>query len=1092
MRIPSEIIEASAGSGKTYALTNRFIKLMAFGVVPERIVALTFTRKAAGEFFDAILQKLADAAGDGGKAKSLGTEIDRPEFTRQDFLRLLKQLVRTMHQLSLGTLDSFFVRVVGAFPLEFGLGGGFSVVADESQIEQLRSRIRDQVFRQVLQTKDGLADFLEAFKQATFGQEDNRFSANLDKFIKAHQNLYLDVPDGQRWGGAAAIWPEGSFSATGAGDPAVNRAVDRLEEVVAGLQQVEKQLDRWRLFFDQARDTTAGTPLPQPVDYIMKAFLRVVDELREGHAKITVERRKVELDAAACQAALDYVEAMVAREITVKLTSTQGLWRIIDAYEQCYDRNIRRRGQLQFGDVVRVVARGGVLPGGGDGGGGMDLDLAYRLDAKFDHWLLDEFQDTSRLQWQAIAGLVDEVVQDSEGRRTYFQVGDTKQSIYGWRGGDPKLFGEILERYRQALQVRSLTVSYRSCPQVIETVNRVFGDEEALKTLLPAGAVEAFRFEEHSCSSQTSELQGYVGLWHPNVDSAKIEQVLDVVVATIREVDPLSRGLSCAVLCRGKEMVRQVMDHLRANGITEVSGGAKPCVATDNPVTLAMLSLVKLAGHPGDGFAFGHLRMTPIGEWIDNEGMTKGTLAMESLATIHSQGFEGLVELWGRRMDGLGHLRDAFAAHRWRALREMARHYDTTGDRSVDAFLLYAESYQMQEESGKNAIQVMTIHRSKGLGFDVVILPELEGGKNLTNVDGGLSKGGDGENPWVLDLPKKEYQKLDAVLAANLDEKEAESGFESLCVLYVAMTRAKRALYLLAAQRKKTSVALNFLTVLDATLGGGEGEGDELPCTVVGDGAVRIRYECGRQAWYQSVPGGGADDRGEDGGGDDGAGIELGPRQQRARHLAASDQEPRYLDARQSFSPVGSAAREYGNEMHAVFEQIEWIGEGQDLTTILEGLRAGDGVRRDVGECLQVAKIRSLFVRPGEGKGGRALTFEVWREKAFESLIDGKWVSGVFDRVVLVRDGQGGEVLRAEIIDYKTSWVEGDGEVEAEAGRYRPQMELYREALANLTGVAAEKISCCLVFTRPKVVRELAFPRGKGARRGAENRIGRE
>jgi len=107
-KISSEIIEASAGAGKTYALTNRFIKLMAFGVPAEKIAALTFTHKAAGEFFDTILQKLAKAADDQGEAESLAGEIDRPDFSQAEYLGLLKNLTRSMHLLSLGTLDSFF------------------------------------------------------------------------------------------------------------------------------------------------------------------------------------------------------------------------------------------------------------------------------------------------------------------------------------------------------------------------------------------------------------------------------------------------------------------------------------------------------------------------------------------------------------------------------------------------------------------------------------------------------------------------------------------------------------------------------------------------------------------------------------------------------------------------------------------------------------------------------------------------------------------------------------------------------------------------------------------------------------------------
>lgn len=174
--IASEIIEASAGSGKTYALTNRFIKLMAFDVPADRIVALTFTVKSAGEFFDAILEKLARAAKDESEASHLAKELDCPNFSQADFLRLLRDLTRGMHRLSLGTLDSFFVRVVGAFPLEFGLGGDFSMMVEKAKIESTRARIGERVFREVVKTKAGLDEFLIAFNQATFGVEENSFS----------------------------------------------------------------------------------------------------------------------------------------------------------------------------------------------------------------------------------------------------------------------------------------------------------------------------------------------------------------------------------------------------------------------------------------------------------------------------------------------------------------------------------------------------------------------------------------------------------------------------------------------------------------------------------------------------------------------------------------------------------------------------------------------------------------------------------------------------------------------------------------------------------------------------------------------------
>ena len=134
-RIPNTMIRASAGTGKTYQLTNRFIRLLLYGASPERIIALTFTRKAAGEFFEGILDKLAKAADDPAKAADLAGDIEHAGVGQAEFRAALRRLVDSMGCLSLGTIDSFFHRVLGLFSTEFGLGGRFEMM-DEFEKEQ--------------------------------------------------------------------------------------------------------------------------------------------------------------------------------------------------------------------------------------------------------------------------------------------------------------------------------------------------------------------------------------------------------------------------------------------------------------------------------------------------------------------------------------------------------------------------------------------------------------------------------------------------------------------------------------------------------------------------------------------------------------------------------------------------------------------------------------------------------------------------------------------------------------------------------------------------------------------------------------------
>src|SRR5262245_45631589 len=110
-----QVIRASAGSGKTHQLTNRYLRLLAAGVEPDTILATTFTRKAAAEILDRVLERLAKAAGDPESAQKLTKQIQLNPAKMPNFAALLRGMLRSLHRVRIGTLDSFYIALANSF-----------------------------------------------------------------------------------------------------------------------------------------------------------------------------------------------------------------------------------------------------------------------------------------------------------------------------------------------------------------------------------------------------------------------------------------------------------------------------------------------------------------------------------------------------------------------------------------------------------------------------------------------------------------------------------------------------------------------------------------------------------------------------------------------------------------------------------------------------------------------------------------------------------------------------------------------------------------------------------------------------------------
>ncbi|MBI3887261.1 MAG: UvrD-helicase domain-containing protein [Opitutae bacterium] len=1043
------MILASAGSGKTYALTNRFVRLLAGGARPERIVALTFTRKAAGEFFDEILHKLAEAARDPAAAARLARDTGHPRLGRADFLRMLRGLTDALHRLRLGTIDSFFARIARVFPLELGLAGDFEIL-EEHAARLERQRVLRRMFARAGELGAAQKEFVEAFKRATFGRDEKRLGAQLDAFLDAYQENFLAAPEGERWGNPQRIWPEGCAWLGGAA-PDWRAAVQAVRAWLAAADLGDKQRGRWADFLAALETWAPGVPPPRALAYVAEKILAAWPEINAGNAVLEFDRKKQELDATACAALRDIARHVVGGELARRVETTRGLHAVLRGYEEHYHDAVRRAGKLTFADVQRLLQPGGsarALSGDADDAGRLFID--YRLDGGTDHWLLDEFQDTSFGQWSVLKNLIDEAVQDEDGTRSFFCVGDVKQAIFTWREGDPRLFREIFNHYNAAapgtIAEEHLVRSWRSGPAPIEMVNAVFGDAAAMRALFPGAAAAAWEREWRAHESAVPERTGQAALLHAADEEARHALLRDL----LRETSPLAHGLSCAVLVQKNSTATELADFLRREGWPAVAE-ADLHVATDNPLGRALLALVQAAAHPGDTLAGELLRMTPLGALLAAEGLaTPEAVTEHVLAQIHAGGFERMADFWGRKLEPHLAVGDAFSRERARQFAAAASRFDATGSRDAAEFAQFMARHTGRDTESAGVIRVMTIHKAKGLGFDVVLLPDLQGDKLDSRRDGlAVCRNSDRSVEWVLDLPPKMFWQQDAVLAAQVAAEEAEAGYEAFSLLYVAMTRAKRAMYAITEPAGK-SVSRNFPKLLEATLGA-----EARPLRVGGLEVAGV-WAAGDADWHTKL-----------------AAPAMPPprlaeivppearRTARApRRLAKrpSGEKHGVIGAAQIFSLAGGAAAAYGSAVHGLLAEVEWAGPAE-----IAARAAAWAPRGAAGEealaCLRAAELAEIFTPPPAGRT------EVWRERAFEVVLDGAWVTGIFDRV-LVRRGAEGRPERVLVVDFKTDRIEAGAGVGAVQARYAAQLELYRRAAAVLAGVPVARVSCVLVLTK--------------------------
>lgn len=1081
-------ILASAGSGKTTRLTHRYIQLLAgkdLKITPDRICALTFTRKAAGEIFDRIVKCLCLGAASHEGAAKLAGQLSMSGLDEHEFARLLRLFLDHIHRAVIGTMDSFVVGVAKAFPNELGIPMEFQMVdADNAE---------GKAMRQDILASGGGKELLEAFKKATSGVEEKSLQYLLNDMINAFHLSYRFCPDKTKWGNEKLIWTgkNKANSMIYSGEELLKQAEiirQWIEEQKKGKEINEQFLKSLSAIADALAVHGLTTPWNDKFGGVVFGhLLKSRGALRIDGAILSYRNKDIHIPPCVAKALALLADNLVAVEINRTLEKTRGLRKLLELYDRAYEKVSRESGRFSFTDIQYLLALGdisrNVFPISREQGEGR-LFIDYRMDGRLDHWLLDEFQDTSDLQWAIFKNLVSELIQgDPAGdTRSFFYVGDVKQSIYRWRGGNPGLFHEIQKQYNQGGQVirpETMSATHRCSQPVVDAVNKVFSD---LPANLPAGTIKAWQSVWTEHKTLNKEAEGYVELLEhlPSTESEDDpeESRYRLVADLLKEIQPVKRGIGIGILTRDNKACSELVNVLRREcpGIGFVHEGKAGLV--ENELTQGLLSLVRLAAHPGDEFAWQYVRMSPLAMALEQQNIKRNNIATRLLVEIETRGFQSFIGDWGIRLKKVYELNE-YGRQCLARLEKAAAEFDVTGSRSCNRFLQFVGDYEVHEEAAKGSVRIMTIHQSKGLEFDMVILPQLQHRMKMNMIKAepaGILYGGKRFNPdWILRSPKQAIMENDPALNAQLQKADEEHCFDWLCLLYVAMTRAKNALYMITSPVKKNET-FRPASLLKLQLTGTIDQESVSNAKIHNNSYVRLYpSNSGNERWYESFPETSVPEKAT-------GLIAPGPDDfaKRASYRKVlqrsepSKQESFERKASDLFKPVTRDILDFGSAIHELFEKIEWLDAKADAEAIINSWHPSmlcdqkvyDDVLKQFRECLKSSEVWKALARP-------AGNVELWREKSFEIILDGQWISGVFDRVVISKDTSG-KPVGAVILDYKSNRdIDTEASIRNKAKQYQPQMELYRLALSEILGLAADRISLDLLFTVPaKIFRQ--------------------
>ena len=1059
----SFIVQAPAGSGKTELLIQRFLALLAAVELPEQVIAITFTRKAAAQMRDRVLAALTAAAR--GERPGKPHRLQTFELARQALARdrhLGWSLVEQPARLKIDTLDALNVWLAQRLPIASGGIGAARMVEDASEHyltagRRMMQQLGDassgaRALRFLLEASDigaGRMVTLMAQMLATrdqwlshvFGVDDSELRVIVERALR--RSIEEDLVT------LAQLIPEAAG-----------------RELVPLMRHVARHAPRYAPQFEPWLRLEAW-PAPS-VDHL-NAWKALPELLLTGQGTWRKQPGAVGFSGQFATLGTDLKELISSlansEELRVALVELRRVpaslpgsawWDAMSAIRISLQHLVAElrvlfaeRNTTDFIELALAAQRA-------LGNAARPSDLLLALDRRIQHILVDEFQDTSRSQIRLLE-LLTSGWESSDGR-SLFLVGDPMQSIYRFRNADMSLF--LRARHEGIGDIRcqslNLTRNFRSAPAVIDWVNdtftRIFPAEDDLRDgaarFSPCEAVRA------PSSRQTVQVHGLRGS-DPDAETRRAAEIAAAERAR-------SASGSVAILVRSRSHLAGLQSHLRALGLD--AHAVQLEAPNQHQVTQDLIGLTRALTHRGDRVAWlGVLHAPWCGlSWRDLHGLCRGDSDSAVWTLMHDAGriarltedgqarlkrLRAILQMafhersgqplarWVQRtwltLDGPACLLESRdmdrAEHFFTVLREATVRGDLEDPATLDS--LFDDPAAILDRPRESGIEIMTIHKAKGLEFDTVVLPGL--GREARSDKGKAlywheRVHADGEESVLLAPFSAGPDEPDAYTRWLRGIEQRKEFSERARLLYVATTRARERLHLIgqlpvgqSKPRARSLLAFLWPQVAPAFESAGTPDDTGQQHESAFEPQIRRLIDTARQPEGAMVPG-------------------------------------QDIERRPHFQWAGQAALQVGVVVHQWLHNIARDGiERWDAERVRAGIdryRAELqllGVDEDELREASCRVIQALEAVLEDATGQWILTA---RPEADSELPISRYADGMIENLRLDRTFVDESGTRW-IIDYKTSAHEGgaiDAFLDSEVQRYRGQLERYARAMSSV------------------------------------------